>query len=249
MAAPPPWHDPAALLPWYRDHYRSDISKPPSRRDKLPDWLLAAQGRAPVVSTPATPSPAPAVPSLPPLAMPEAPLSAEVMLHGARSIVALKKARFDRDPNDPAAAREYFEAVEKLQGIEGRARKAGATDDLPRQRVCDLLDTLHARIPRRFTQALTAAFPDARRALSTDTPGGDLAGLRGTAFAKTLLHLANQNQIRGRDPRKRSRQRLIPWPAPAPRFLALSAWSEHAHGGLPGHPRCLPLHLLPPRPG
>ncbi len=170
VAAPPPWHDPAALLPWYRDHYRSDISKPPSRRDKLPDWLLAAQGRAPVVSTPATPSPAPAVPSLPPLAMPEAPLSAEVMLHGARSIVALKKARFDRDPNDPAAAREYFEAVEKLQGIEGRARKAGATDDLPRQRVCDLLDTLHARIPRRFTQALTAAFPDARRALSTDTP-------------------------------------------------------------------------------
>ncbi len=76
---------------WDILHAHSHKQAPPSAAAPFPSGT-------PAFSTSAAASPTPALLSLPPLAMPEAPLFAEAMVHAARSIVALKKARFDRAP-------------------------------------------------------------------------------------------------------------------------------------------------------
>jgi hypothetical protein len=72
--------------------------------------------------------------------------------------------------------REWKELSEELRKAEmaalemkKRSRLLGPADDyLPKQKVCESLDRLHAGIYRRFIRLLCAAYPEARRAMVSD---------------------------------------------------------------------------------
>jgi ribosome assembly protein YihI (activator of Der GTPase) len=167
----PPWHDANALAEWYHAHYRSDVTKPPTRRKKLPEWLLNAQKHpvpAPILPLPVAPAPEPEENTA--VFVGGAPMTAEDVLNVARQVVADKRARWEQRRNDPAAERDYMDAAERLQSLTLRARRAGDDDSLPRQRVCEMLDRIHARIPRRLAQDLAARYQDARRVLASADP-------------------------------------------------------------------------------
>ena len=67
-------------------------------------------------------------------------------------------------------SKNYGELLTKLHDAEDRARSAGQTRELPAGRVEQIIDGLHARIPRRLTADLRAARAAAARAAVDPDP-------------------------------------------------------------------------------
>jgi hypothetical protein len=163
---PPPWADPHALAAWYREHYRSDVTRPPTRREKLPAWLQSA------VTTPRPSAPV-SGPSEPFAGHANAPaplLSPAETLNAFRQVVADKYQRWQANRHDPATEAAYMDAAEKLQAMELRARRSGDTDDLPRSRIIATLEKFLSRVPRRLPAELTACYQEARRVFLSSEP-------------------------------------------------------------------------------
>lgn len=156
-----PWHDPQALAAWYRAHYRSDLSKPPTKRDKLPKWLIDAQGKTPPFAAPQAPQSAEPAAAAPP--EPAKMLTQDQMIEVARRVVAEANAAMERHPGDGARGAAYMDALKQLQMLEDRARKTGAGDTVPKSKVATLIDSLLSRIPYSLELDLIHAFPDFAR--------------------------------------------------------------------------------------
>jgi len=151
-----PWEDPEALRVWYRENYRSEPSKPPSRTAVLPEWLRTATG-AKKSATPAT------TPTTPQFLPSSGPLD---VLEQMRVIIAQKRARFEADRSDLAAERDYLDSLSRFTEIEKRSLASGAAGYLSTARVESIIEEIHGRIPRRLEADLTAIFLEVRRVMT-----------------------------------------------------------------------------------
>lgn len=159
---------PKITLPnWLRDA----IARGKTLSAPIPPPSPAPPAAAPLPGPPSQPvlaleSPAPAppdpeaadLPDLPPLPPPGREMSNIEAIAYARSILERARVRHVKVQNDeasaPAAARAYFEALERVQQAEKRARDAGDTDREMRRIVESAIDAIHHRLPRHLAQEL-----------------------------------------------------------------------------------------------
>lgn len=147
-----PWDDPAALAVWYQTHYAK-------KRTTLPNWILKELARTvPVVKTSDSPAPEPEIDESP----------VEFFGRNLRALQSKINGLAASGGAEPSALgtmlRTYESMLKTWQDAKERELREDASKFVSREAVCNAIDAIHARLPRRLAGELKSARASAARA-------------------------------------------------------------------------------------
>lgn len=163
VGVPPPWHDVEALVAWYQQYY--------STKGTVPAWI--GKHRVKPVTPEAEKPRSENVISLPRVPAGEASDKVAFFEEGLELLQAEIRAARAEGSNVTgltALMRQYGDLLAKLQDAKERAAQAGSARELPAERVGEIIDRIHARIPRRIANDFKAVRAAAARAATAEDP-------------------------------------------------------------------------------
>ncbi len=169
-APPVPWEDPSAVAVWYQTHYAK-------KRRVLPSWILKEIGKPTALPAPPPPPPSVMIPGdfekipAPPLSVVDASSAGESPVDFFERNLRELQRRIDEvreATTDPAGMmtmlRTYEGMLKTWQDAKARELREDSSSFLSKEAVCQAIDAIHARLPRRLAGELKNARAAAARA-------------------------------------------------------------------------------------